>query len=201
MGVPARCGKGRARAVLGRRRKWYSRSVATSAGQTNAVRLAFARAARLHDPAAVDTARKDVLVSAVRERDDDVAIALVDTVYRGGEIGEQVSVLKALPHLPDPKRFVPLAVEACRTNAEPVFRAIAIDNALPAAHFPDLAFRQMVLKAIFLGVAVEGIVGLEKRVDDELVRMVESYASERRAAGRPVPADVDAIVALRKAAP
>lgn len=195
MGAAALCGKGRALRFCSAGGRGIRDPV--SAGQTNAVRLAFARAARMHDPAAVDAARKDVLVSALRERDDDVAVALVDAIYRGGEIGEQVSVLRALPHLERPERFMALAIEACRTNAEPVFRAIALDNPLPAAHFPDLAFRQMVLKAIFLGVPALEITGLERRVDDELVRMVQDYASERRAAGRPVPDDVDAIVRLR----
>jgi len=34
------------------------------------------------------------------------------------------------------------------------------------------------------------MIGLAERTTHELVRMVEAYASERRAAGRPVPGDV-----------
>jgi len=195
MGVGARRGKGRAVAVFGRGRKWYSRSVATS-GTDHAVRLAFARAARRADAGAVDAARTDVLVEALHERDDEQAVVLVEALYRSGELGEQASVLRALPKLPGPQRFVTLAIEACRTNAEPVFRAIACGNPYPATHFSDLAFHQMVLKAIFLGIPVTEIIGLRARADDELVRMVQGYASERRAAGRPVPADVDLVEAL-----
>ncbi|HET6584319.1 MAG TPA: EboA domain-containing protein [Nannocystaceae bacterium] len=163
---------------------------------TLAVRLAFARAARIGDAAAVQQARAAIVRAAVQARDDDAAVALVDTLYRSGEIGEQVSILSMLPQLPAPARFVALAIEACRTNAEPVFRAIATKNALPAAHFPAPAFHQMVLKAIFLGVPVAEIEGLHTRVDGELVRMVQGYASERRAAGRAVPDDVAHIVSL-----
>jgi hypothetical protein len=157
------------------------------------VRLAFARAARLADASAVEAKRLEVLVEALLERDDPAAVALVDKLYRSGEIGEQTSVLRALPKLPGPQRFIALAIEACRTNAEPVFRAMACGNPYPAAHFPDLAFHQMVLKAIFLGVPVAEIIGLSTRADDELVRMTQSYASERRAAGRPVPADIELV--------
>lgn len=60
----------------------------------------------------------------------------------------------------------------------------------PSRHFPDLNFNQMVLKAVFTGVPVSRIVGLAARASSDLARMAEAYASERRAAGRPVPSDV-----------
>jgi hypothetical protein len=60
---------------------------------------------------------------------------------------------------------------------------------------PDAAFRQLVLKAIFLGVAIDRILGWRTRNDDELRRMVGDYAAERRAAGRPVPDDIASIQA------
>jgi hypothetical protein len=70
-----------------------------------------------------------------------------------------------------------------------VFEAIACDNAYPAKYFPDAAFFQMVLKALFVGAPLGKVVGLRERTTDELARMVDAYASERRAAGRPVPDD------------
>ncbi|MEU4745114.1 sugar phosphate isomerase, partial [Actinosynnema sp. NPDC023658] len=33
------------------------------------------------------------------------------------------------------------------------------------------------------------VADLDRRADDELLRMVSAFADERRAAGRPVPAD------------
>jgi hypothetical protein len=39
-------------------------------------------------------------------------------------------------------------------------------------------------------VPVSRILGLERRKTPELRRMAADYASERRAAGRPVPADI-----------
>ncbi|WP_437738764.1 EboA domain-containing protein [Sorangium sp. So ce1335] len=110
--------------------------------------------------------------------------------YQQGDGRERQALLRALPLVADAERFVPLAVEACRTNELPVFEAIACENPYPAAHFPDLNFNQMVLKAMFMGVALARVVGLEQRRSSELARMAEDFASERRAAGRSVPADI-----------
>jgi hypothetical protein len=115
--------------------------------------------------------------------------ALVDAVYRHGEARERAAVLRALPFLSAPHRFVSLAGDACRTNVVPIFEAIACENPFPAQHFEPDAFRQLVLKAVFLEVRVARIHGLAARLDAELARMARGYASERAAAGRPIPED------------
>jgi hypothetical protein len=79
-----------------------------------------------------------------------------------------------------------------------VFEAIAAENPYPARCFSDAAFHQMVLKAIFVGMPVERIEGLSERATPELARMVEGYASERRAAGRTVPEDCARVVELAR---
>jgi hypothetical protein len=116
--------------------------------------------------------------------------ALVEECFLQGDTRERQAVLRTLALLPDPGRFVPLGVEACRTSVQPVFEAIACENPFPVRHFPESSFNQMVLKAIFIGVAVGRILGLEDRITPELRRMAADYASERRAAGRSVPDDV-----------
>jgi hypothetical protein len=115
---------------------------------------------------------------------------LAEECFLQGDTRERQAVLRTLPLLPDPGRFVPLGAEACRTSVEPVFEAIACENPFPARHFPESSFNQMVLKAIFIGVRVGRILGLEGRITPELRRMAADYASERRAAGRSVPDDV-----------
>jgi hypothetical protein len=117
-----------------------------------------------------------------------------DELWAHGDNRERQAVLKALPLLPEPERFAALAIEACRTNVLTVFEAIACENPYPAQHFPELHYNQMVLKAAFNGVALARIVGLRARLSPELSRMATDFAAERRAAGRPVPADLGLII-------
>ena len=131
--------------------------------------------------------RAALVLAAVTTQPDPVAF--VRDLIRRGEVRERCAVLRVLAALPEPARFVDLGVDACRTNVDGVFRAIACDNAFPARQFAAPAFDQMVLKALFVGAPLSRVVGLAERRTPELVRMVEAYASERRAAGRPVPDD------------
>lgn len=126
----------------------------------------------------------------------DVKPEAIEQCFFRGDNRERQAVLKALPLFAEPSRFVALGVEACRTSVEDVFRAIACANPFPARHFPAASFNQMVLKAIFNGISVAGIIGLAAHVTPELLRMADDYAAERRAAGRTVPDDVAALHAL-----
>jgi hypothetical protein len=120
--------------------------------------------------------------------------SIVQDLFEAGEIGEQESILRTLMLFSTPEAFLETALLGCRTNARRVFEAIACDNPYPERYFPELLFNQMVIKAIFLEVPVSRIEGLERRNGPELARMARDYASERRAAGRPVPNDVDLIL-------
>ena len=142
-----------------------------------------------------EEARIELLVGVDAAPDE--LVALVDECWRTGDNGERQAVLRALPRLPAPERFVPLAISACRTHVLPIFCAIACENPFPAAHFPEHNFNQMVLKALFLEVAIDRIVGLADRVTAELERMAAAYASERTAAGRPVTADTARLASWR----
>lgn len=150
-------------------------------------------AAGLRVPASVgvdECGRVALLLAALASSPQNEHVELVRDLFRRGELRERQAVLRGLDALPDPARFVALAVDACRTNITSVFEAIACDNAYPARWLADAAFHQMVLKALFVGAPVARIVDLQRRTTDELVAMVNAYASERRAAGRAVPADV-----------
>lgn len=93
--------------------------------------------------------------------------------------------------------MVELAIEACRSNVIDVFEAIACENPFPARWFPDPPFNQMVMKAVFSGIALDRVVGLEGRRNGELRRMALDFAAERRAAARSVPADLELIAEER----
>jgi hypothetical protein len=110
--------------------------------------------------------------------------------YEQGSAREQQSWLRTIGLLPDSGRYLAVAIDACRTSILPLFEAIACENAYPATHFPERNFNQLVLKALFNGVALNRIVGLSERLNPELSRMARDYAAERQAAGRSVPADI-----------
>jgi hypothetical protein len=116
--------------------------------------------------------------------------ALLMRCYRTSDNEERAALLRALPLLPDPERFLAIATDACRTHVLGVFEAIACDNPYPARYFDQASFNQLVVKALFVGAALARVEGLRARHNPELSRMVRDYVSERRAAGRAIPEDV-----------
>jgi hypothetical protein len=147
-----------------------------------------------------DLARAALLVRASDVLDASSLQAVVDRAYRNGDTRERQAILRALPLLPYPERTLALAIEAARAGVPPVFEAIACENPYPAAHFPAMNFNHMVLSALLTGVALQRIVSLGARVTPELVRVVNDWVAERRAAGRSVPADLDYIADATRAA-
>lgn len=119
---------------------------------------------------------------------------LIDELFVRGDNAERETLLRTLPLLPEPSRFLSTAIEACRTNVQTVFEAIACENPYPVRFFPELHFNQMVMKAMFVGVALRRIVGLSTRVTPMLMNMAEDYKQERAAAGRSVPEDIGLVV-------
>jgi hypothetical protein len=137
-----------------------------------------------------DAGRSALLLSRGEQEDDEDFAAAAIGCFEQGDAREQQSWLRAVHLLPAGDRFVTLVVDACRTNVLPVFEAVACENPYPSQRFSDLHFNQMVLKAMFNSVALSRVVGLQRRQNPELTRMAAAYASERRAAGRPVPVDI-----------
>jgi hypothetical protein len=136
-----------------------------------------------------------LLLAAVdgSRRPDQIADAVAE-LFAKGEMREQQALLRVLAHLPEPDLYASLAADAVRTNVLPVLEALALDNPFPARHMPDPAFNQMIMKVIFNDLPLRRVQALPERNRAELRRMVSAYASERRAAGRPVPADVNLIL-------
>jgi hypothetical protein len=138
-----------------------------------------------------DAARATLLLTiAERHADRDAFVEAALACYERGDSAEQLSWLKSTAILPLPDRFLLTIIDACRTSILPLFEAVACENPYPSRHFPDRNFNQLVLKALFNGVALSRIVGLAGRLNAELTRMAGDYADERRAAGRAVPSDI-----------
>ncbi len=102
------------------------------------------------------------------------------------DMREQVVIFRALPLLPNAPDFVSLAIDGLRTNMTDVFDAIALDSGYPLKYFPDDAWNQMVLKAIFMQRPIYRIVGVDERCSAKLTGILRDFAHERWSAGRDV---------------
>lgn len=121
--------------------------------------------------------------------------AAVEECFRYADMGELCALYKTLALLPEPQRFVWRAGEGCRSSMKSVFESVACDNPLPVRHFDDVAWRQMLIKALFVEAPLERVFGLEGRLDEETARMALDLADERRSAGRAVNPDSWRLVA------
>lgn len=148
------------------------------------------------DPGALtlaELARVGLLLRALAVLPAPEHVALVAELIKKGDSAERVAVLRGLALLPEPARFVELAIDSCRSHVQEVFDAVACHNGYAAQYFPDPAFNQLIMKAMFTGVPLERVHGWRARVNAELSRMAADFAAERRAAGRPVPEGVASI--------
>jgi hypothetical protein len=119
----------------------------------------------------------------------------VARVFDTGDNFERAAVLRSLNLLSGPERLVDVAVNACRTHVQDVFEALACENPYPASFFSESQINQLVLKCFFTDVPLRRVVGLKDRLNSELARMALGYASERTAAGRSVPVDLEFVTA------
>jgi hypothetical protein len=116
----------------------------------------------------------------------------IPPLYRHGDAAEKRAVLRALPRLDLPaETVVPLLLDALRTNDT---RLVAAALGPAARHLPPAAWRQGVLKAVFMQLSLAGVADLHERADAELATMLAGLAEERRAAGRTMAPDALALL-------
>lgn len=193
--------------------EWLTSALAEVARDPDSITHAFAFAARRVgraprrpdvDPSGVvhgtvDDAARAALVVALAEAvgtGPDCAERLV-SLYRQGDAAERRGVLRGFDALTERGGDAPalveagldLAADALRTN-DPSLVAAAV-GPFGARYLDQHTWRHAVLKLVFQGVSLAAASGLAARADDELDRMARDFAAERRAAGRPVPPDLD----------
>jgi hypothetical protein len=133
----------------------------------------------------LETVRVSLILS--REDLDTAGIeAALEEAFKYPEMGEQCALYRSFAHLPDPARFAWRAGEGARTNMRDVFEAICCDTPYPVRWFDDVAWRQAVIKCIFIEAPLWRVFGLDDRLDAELARIALDLADERRSAGRAV---------------
>lgn len=112
-------------------------------------------------------------------------------LYRYGDAAEKRGVLRALDPLDSESGLddggLPLIRDALATNDTRLVSAAMGPYA--RRRLDDHQWRHAVLKCVFMGIPLSDTAA-PGRSDDELVHMLMAYATERRAARRPVPADV-----------
>ena len=113
-------------------------------------------------------------------------LKVLEQLFTTADMGELVCLYQGLPLLPYPEQYRFRATEGVRSNMIPVFNAIALYNPYPQDYFDELAWNQMVLKALFVGSSLRHIQGLELRANPTLAQMLTDYANERLAANRTV---------------
>ncbi|MFI8194335.1 EboA domain-containing protein [Streptomyces sp. NPDC085946] len=156
--------------------------------------LRLAEAGRRCGPSHADAARVLILHAARADAD------ALSRVYFQGTADERRAVLHALPHLVPGPDALPLVEDALRTNDTRLLAAAVGPYA--ARHLAPHSWRHAVLKCLFTEVPVDHVTDLAERArgDGELARMLDDYAAERTAAGRPVPADLHRVLALTESA-
>ncbi len=138
----------------------------------------------------VDDAVRGLLLAAL-PLTGPALVAEVTALYRFGDAAERRGVLRGLPAPADPTDpagdgLTDLVLDALRTNDR---RLVAAALGPCARRLADHDWRHGVLKALFTGIPLAAVADLDERADAGLAAMFLSFAHERVAAGRDVPAD------------
>lgn len=132
-------------------------------------------------------ALRALLVLSHQNLEDHSFVDALEQCFRYADEGELCALYRTLPLLPLGTRFVWRASEGCRSNMRSVFESVACDSQFPATHFDDVAWRQLIMKAIFVNAPLWRVHGLDARLSPELTRMALDFVDERRSAHRPIP--------------
>lgn len=115
---------------------------------------------------------------------------IVRSYFEQGDESEIAIIVRVVNLLENAERYKFYVREVGRTNSKPLYAALAQHNPYPARFYDDHEFNQLVLKALFIGIGIDTVIGLRDRANAELSKMCEDYIDERLAAGRTIPPDI-----------
>ncbi|MFE4634970.1 EboA domain-containing protein [Streptomyces sp. NPDC056773] len=169
---------------------WTADAVRRVRADPRSLTTLFPVAAR-HTGAETGDAVRAQLLQALTGSGPERAAAL-EGLYQQGDTAERLAVLRALPLLDQDGAVgpaaLPLIADALRTSD--VRLVTAAVGPYAARYLDQPAWRQAVLKCVFMDIPLATVAGLARRTDTELIRMFTAFAAERTAAGRPVPDDL-----------
>jgi hypothetical protein len=160
-------------------------------GEPPAWERSFIAAGRVHGPARADHVR----IALLHERRP--GAGELARLYEHGSAAERKAILIALPVLGlPPGEVLPLVHDALRSHDTALVAAAL--GPFAAAHLDAHTWRHALLKCLFTGMPVDWVAEWRRRSrgDLELARMLRDYAKERTAAGRPVPGDLNRVLAV-----
>lgn len=138
-----------------------------------------------------DAARALLLTTAAQAIGADAFARLFRRLRQTGDPAEQAALFRSLPLYGDTASLADEAAEALRANIPAVFAALVHWSPYPCAVFDEARWNQMILKALFVGCALEPIRGLDARANPRLAASLRDLLRERIAAGRPPPRDIE----------
>jgi hypothetical protein len=110
----------------------------------------------------------------------------LNRLFETGDIYEQEALYSSLCILPHQELLASRASEGLRSNMTTVFDAVALNNPFPAEQLNEMAWNQLVLKAIFLQRPMYQIIGIDSRNNPELADTLLDAVRERWSANRSV---------------
>lgn len=126
------------------------------------------------------------LILSRTDLEEDSLVTALESCFAHADEGELCALYRSLAFLPHGERFAWRSGEGCRTNMLTVFEANACDTPYPSTHLDKVAWRQLVIKSLFIEAPLWRVKGLDRGLDAELARMALDLAEERRSAGRAV---------------
>ncbi len=134
----------------------------------------------------IDQAARTLLVLTFPAPTAAECVMVLDQLFAAAEMHELVALYQALPLYRDPPAHVLRCAEGQRSNIKSVFCAIAHRNPYPSEQLNEDQWNQLVLKCLFVDVPLNPIVGLDRRANATLAKILVDFAHERWAAKRPV---------------
>ncbi len=148
-----------------------------------------------------DQVARALLLLSLPVEDRELYLKTVNQLFQAADVAELVALYQSLPLMAYPEQHVLRAAEGIRSNMTTVFDAVALHNPFPSEQFEEGAWNQIILKAIFIGSPLHPIIGLDRRANPGLARMLRDYAHERWAAGRTVTPEIWRLIGPHADAP